>query len=184
MKGVTFVKSWHILSFLSILFLASAVLRVSAVTASQEIPTSHMSESRSQTENVSDLLMYIEEKQLQLDRREQQLEIRRSVLNRSREELKKQIIVLENAERELRVAIIETEAAVEEDLSTLTAVYDNMKPKEAIGLFEEMDPSFAAGFLNRMNPDQAAAIMAGISPEKAYAISVLMASRNSELLQR
>ncbi len=39
------------------------------------------------------------------------------------------------------------DVAAENDLQSLTQVYENMKPKDASALFEEMSPEFAAGFL-------------------------------------
>lgn len=76
-----------------------------------------------------------------------------------------------------------SETAAENDLSRLTAVYENMKPKDAALLFGQMAPEFAAGFLGRMRSDAAAAIMAGLDPETAYSISVLLAGRNIRALQ-
>ena len=73
------------------------------------------------------------------------------------------------------------DTAAEGDLARLTAVYENMKPKDAAALFEEMDPDFAAGFLGRMRADSAAGIMAGLSPPVAYSVSVLLAGRNANV---
>ena len=71
------------------------------------------------------------------------------------------------------------DSAAEEDLSQLTAVYENMKPADAAALFETMEPDFSAGFVGRMRPEVAAAIMALLAPETAYAISAILAGRNA-----
>jgi flagellar motility protein MotE (MotC chaperone) len=73
----------------------------------------------------------------------------------------------------------QSEVAAEDDLSRLTSVYENMKPKEATEVFARMAPEFAAGFLGRMRPDAAALILSGLDPDKAYSISVLLAGRNA-----
>ena len=89
------------------------------------------------------------------------------------------MVALEMAEESLVSTMARASTASENDLTRLTAVYENMKPKEASALFEEMDPEFAAGFLGRMRPDAAASIMTGLNSGKAYAISVILAGRNA-----
>ena len=86
---------------------------------------------------------------------------------------------LRAAEESLASTMTQSETAAEDDLARLTAVYENMKPKEAATLFAAMDPNFAAGFLGRMRPDSAAQVMAGLEPATAYSISVILAGRNA-----
>ncbi|NHX27768.1 hypothetical protein HA397_27890, partial [Escherichia coli] len=83
------------------------------------------------------------------------------------------------AEDSLRATLTLAETAAESDLARLTAVYENMKPKDAAGLFEQMSPDFAAGFMGMMRPDAAAQIMAALDPATAYSISVVLAGRNA-----
>ncbi|KIN65935.1 hypothetical protein Z945_982 [Sulfitobacter noctilucae] len=87
--------------------------------------------------------------------------------------------MLEEAEANLRRTLSLTDGAAEDDLARLTAVYENMKPKDAAALFATMEPDFAAGFLGRMRPDYAAAVMTGLPPDVAYSISVILAGRNA-----
>lgn len=95
--------------------------------------------------------------------------------------VRKQLAELAEAETRLSATIAQADTAAEDDLSTLTSVYENMKPGEAAKLFEEMETTFAAGFVGRMRPESAAAIMAGLSPQRAYAISVVLAGRNAKM---
>lgn len=85
------------------------------------------------------------------------------------------------AEDELKATMALADSAAEDDLLRLTAVYENMKAKEAAALFEAMDPQFSAGFLSRMRPDVAASVMAGLTPQTAYTISVIIAGRNASV---
>lgn len=116
-----------------------------------------------------------------LDRREAALADRLAALDLAEREITRNLAVLEAAEAELRQTLSLADEAAEGDLSRLTSVYENMKPKDAAALFEEMAPEFAAGFLGRMRPDAAAAVMAGLSPPTAYAISVFLAGRNADV---
>jgi flagellar motility protein MotE (MotC chaperone) len=88
---------------------------------------------------------------------------------------------LKDAEEKLSATMSKTSSAAEDDVARLVAVYESMKPKEAVPLFEAMDPEFSAGFLARMRPDAAAAIMAGMTPERAYAVSAILAGRNAHV---
>jgi flagellar motility protein MotE (MotC chaperone) len=115
-----------------------------------------------------------------LDRREAALDERMRALEAAEETVSAQLASLREAEDRLRSLMALAQETAEADLVQLTAVYENMKPKEAALLFERMSPDFAAGFLGRMRPDAAAAIMSGLPPEFGYSISVLLAGRNAD----
>lgn len=85
------------------------------------------------------------------------------------------------AENSLKATLALADGAAEGDLSRLTDVYQNMKPKDAAKIFEAMEPEFAAGFIGRMRPESAAAVLAGLQPTTAYTISVLLAGRNADV---
>ena len=89
------------------------------------------------------------------------------------------LAALKAAEDSLSAKLTLADGAAEKDVSKLTAVYENMKPKDAGPIFQQMAPEFAAGFLGRMKPESAAMILAGLTPEKAYTVSVILAGRNA-----
>jgi flagellar motility protein MotE (MotC chaperone) len=125
-------------------------------------------------------LAALRERNAELDRREAALEERLRTLMAAEETVAAQLSSLREAEDRLRSLMTLAEESAENDLVQLTAVYENMKPKEASLLFERMSPEFAAGFLGRMRPDAAAAILSGLPPELGYSISVLLAGRNAD----
>lgn len=110
--------------------------------------------------------------------REAALDNRMQALRVAEMEISGRLEELRAAEESLEATIALAETAAEDDLTSLTSVYENMKPADAAALFQEMSPEFAAGFLGRMRPDAAAAILAGLEPNHAYSISVLLAGRN------
>jgi flagellar motility protein MotE (MotC chaperone) len=130
--------------------------------------------------DISAALTALRDRQAELDRREAALNERLRSLTLAEHNVAQQMDALRDAEDTLRDLMTKAEEAAEGDLAQLTAVYENMKPKEAALLFERMSPGFAAGFLGRMRPDSAASILSGLTPELAYAISVLLAGRNAE----
>lgn len=133
------------------------------------------------TDKVATVLRALNARQFDLDAREGALADRISALNLAEQEIQKNLTALQSAEEKLADTLSLADEAAESDLARLTAVYENMKPKEAASLFEEMSPDFAAGFLGRMRPDAAAAVMAGLSPPAAYTISVILAGRNANV---
>ena len=129
--------------------------------------------------NLAVVLEQLQVREERLKAREAALESRLQALAVAEEQIARNLDALTRAEEELAATMALADTAAEDDLSRLTAVYENMKPKEAAPLFEAMDPKFAAGFLGRMRPDAAAAILSGLDPKTAYAISVILAGRNA-----
>ncbi|MFK7881563.1 MotE family protein [Roseobacter sp.] len=130
---------------------------------------------------MSEMLRTFQEREAKIAEKEDQIAVRMKALSVADEQLQRRLTVLEEAENSLRGLLALADTAAEDDLARLTAVYENMKPKQAAPLFEQMEPAFAAGFLGRMRPDAAAGIMAGLSPEVAYSISVILAGRNADV---
>lgn len=124
------------------------------------------------------MLAAFQEREQALAKRESELQDRLKALEIADEAIDAKLAALQEAEQNLRATLSLADGATEADVTRLTTVYEQMKPKEAAALFEEMDPGFAAGFLARMQPEAAAGIMAGLSPEAAYTISVVLAGRN------
>jgi flagellar motility protein MotE (MotC chaperone) len=133
------------------------------------------------TPDVGGLLAALQEREAQIKRQEAAIAKRQKALKVADEEISKRLTALAEAEEKLRATLSLADGAAESDLTQLTSVYENMKPKGAAALFEKMEPTFAAGFLGRMRPESAAAIMAGLSPEAAYSISVIFAGRNASV---
>lgn len=128
---------------------------------------------------MSALISALTEREANVAKREQQLEMRMRALSIADAEIEKRLQSLTDTEQALRATLSLADEASEKDILRLTTVYESMKPKDAATLFEEMEPNFAAGFLGRMRPELAAQVMAGLSPPVAYSISVILAGRNA-----
>lgn len=110
---------------------------------------------------------------------EEKIAMRMRALKTADQKIEAKLSELRDAEAKLRATIAVADTAAESDLTRLTTVYENMKPKDAAALFETMAPEFAAGFIGRMRPEAAAGVMTGLSPEVAYSVSVILAGRNA-----
>ena len=131
--------------------------------------------------DIAQMLSAFQARESRLEEREFHLKARMKALSVVDEQVTRKLAALSQAEEELRQTLALADEAAENDLSKLTAVYENMKAKDAAALFEEMDPSFAAGFLGRMRPEAAAEVMAGLTPQSAYTISAILAGRNADV---
>ncbi len=166
-------------AFLRITMTGQAVAESAAIPAPEAtaVPVSQSApESKPDAEG---LLRALQEREARLKEREGQFADRMQALRLAETEFAEQLAALTAAEEALRATIALADSAAETDLTKLTRVYENMKPKDAAELFEQMPPDFAAGFLGMMEPVAAAQIMTLITPETAYSISAVLAGRNA-----
>lgn len=129
---------------------------------------------------ITTLLGALNEREARVADAETQLAVRKKALDIAQVEIERRLVALEHAEKKLAATMARAQTASEDDIAKLTAVYENMKPKEAAELFETMEPEFAAGFMARMRPDVAAKILSGLDPTVAYSISAILAGRNAK----
>ncbi|MCF6444668.1 MotE family protein [Nereida sp. MMG025] len=172
------------------ILLASAALRLAtglgdALASGQSEEAPLQAETNQErvmdTDQLNDLLQDLLIREKSVSEREEALLIREQELAFTKQNIEATLDALVKAEEELAATLATADGAEEADLARLTAVYENMKPKDAAPIFQQMAPEFAAGFLARMRPDAAAAIVSGLEPDVAYAISVILANRNRDV---
>ncbi len=129
------------------------------------------------------LVAALKEREAKLQERENALREREASLAEARALAETRIAELQAQEAELAKTLTIADDAAESDVARLVAVYETMKPKDAIPLFAVMDADFATGFLARMKPEPAAAILSGLDPKLAYTISAVLAGRNARAPQ-
>jgi len=187
MKNRTRRKST--LNLISCLLVLSAFVRLT-VGASQALANDSPAQAQVVPERATapaviipnaGLLTAFQDREARLENREARMADRMQALLVAEGEITQKIAALEKAEAALTATIALADSASETDLTRLTAVYENMAPKDAAALFEQMPPQFAAGFLGMMEPVAAAKVMAGLAPETAYAFSVVLAGRNANV---
>lgn len=176
----------HAFAIIITCFLVSGILRLFVAGTAlaeqlahpEEVSSEHTEINCPAPEDADVLLTVVQERAGQLDKREQRLTERLAVLELAEVEFKTRSAELIEAEQRLAATLAIADNAAENDINKLTAVYENMKAKNAAEIFDSMDPGFAAGFLIRMSPKAAADIMTSMSKELAYSASVIMATRN------
>ena len=161
-------------------FVTSALVRAVAVgpaAAQQLFPAEDAAEAGCGPGS-EELLEAVRERSEQLDGRERDVTEREAALAIAEEELARQSEALATAQQQLESTMAVADSAAEQDLTQLTAIYENVKPKQAAVIFNNMEVNFAAGVLARMNAPAAAEILALMDTDRAYAVTVLMAARN------
>lgn len=161
--------------------IAREVAEIKAGENDEAAPSAQGRASVPDSAEMQAMLTAFKKREANLAEREAELEDRMRALEIADEAIDKKLQDLQQAEQKLLATLALADGAAEQDVTKLTTVYEQMKPKDAAALFEEMDPTFAAGFLARMKPEAAAGVMAGLSPEAAYTISVVLAGRNGEV---
>ncbi len=161
--------------------IAREVAEINAGENAEAAPSAPGRASVPDSAEMQAMLTAFKKREANLAEREAELEDRMRALEIADEAIDKKLQDLQQAEQKLLATLALADGAAEQDVTKLTTVYEQMKPKDAAALFEEMDPTFAAGFLARMKPEAAAGVMAGLSPEAAYTISVVLAGRNGEV---
>ena len=178
-------KTLLIATLLLILSVVVRVFDISSMAVADESPKPAtlrqpltVPQSQAEISAIAETLEMLQLKNQELENKAQQLERRAEALDQAQEEFNERKSEMVQVRDELRETIALAEEVAESDLARLTAVYENMKPKDAARLFAEMDPTFAAGFISRMQPEQSADILAGMDPSAAYAVSAILAGRN------
>lgn len=179
----------NILSLLAIFLLVSAAIKLGGIgtaIAKGETPLTLGTEAEGQNhpacttdEDTARVLAALQKRESLIATKEKAIAERLVALETVDKNISQKLSELEKAEKALSATMALARTAASDDLSRLTSLYENMKPKQAVPLFEAMDPEFAAGFLAQMKPSSGAQIMAGLNPEIAYTISVILAGRNS-----
>ncbi|MGH1576525.1 MotE family protein [Planktotalea sp.] len=177
------------LTVIATLLLVSAGLRLVGVSTAAfaldaqvqpPTPANGISTQIEETQEMDALLESFQAREEKLEIEERRISVRLDDLGRAEKEIIEKLEQLTRAEERLRSLLAVASTASEDDVSRLTAVYENMKAKDAAVIFEEMEPGFAAGFLARMRSESAAAVMSSLSAKSAYAISVVLAGRHSD----
>ena len=148
----------------------------------QQEETASQSQSLSSPHNAAQtdsLLSAIRERSKTLDARAIQVEDRIRILEIIEKRVEDRLVELQNNNDDLSSLIAFADEAAQKDITLLSKMYEQMKPKKAGEIFNKMEPTFAAGFLTEMSSESAALILANMSTDKAYETSMIIASRNA-----
>jgi flagellar motility protein MotE (MotC chaperone) len=113
----------------------------------------------------------LNERKLELDAREAELNRLESELAGQKEAMEKRLAELESTRRQISSVLQDKVQADDKKVEALVQVYSNMKPQQAAKIFETMDEDLAIEILGRMKKKPAAEILNLVKAEKAQILS-------------
>ena len=123
------------------------------------------------------LLFELAKRRQQLDKYQQQLLLKESVIKGIETKLQEKIAELKVVQTQVDASLKEQHNKEEERLKSLVKIYENMKPQDAAKIFDDMDDiSAAVSIIRLMKEQKVAPILANMSVNKARDISLALFS--------
>lgn len=120
------------------------------------------------------------ERRVDLDAREQELEMRLALVEAAEKRINERTAVLQQLEARIDALVDQNREAEEGQFKSIVSLYETMKPKEAAVIFDELDMNTLLRVSRAMSPRKLAPIMARMSPIKARDLTASMAVAPTE----
>lgn len=125
------------------------------------------------------LLERLSERRQELEKRQNELDMRDTLLKAAEQRLETRISDLKDAEARIVAATQQKEDAEKERLRNLVTMYENMKAKDAAKIFDRLDTRLATEVARLIQPRRMSDILAQMTPESAQRLTVELASQDS-----
>ncbi len=123
------------------------------------------------TETERQILLGLKERKRQLDERDLLLNQREEQLRALRDNVQRQVTELKRLQGQIEASMEAKKAQDAENLGKVVSLYNGMDPKRAAEKFQVLDPKVAVQILLSMNQRKAAALMEELPPEQAKRIT-------------
>ncbi|MDB5359970.1 MAG: hypothetical protein JWO51_1267 [Rhodospirillales bacterium] len=129
------------------------------------------------TEAEVKLLQDLAKRRIELDQRADELTQRETLLKAAEQRVDEKIDQLKQMQATVDASLGKVDAQEDQRLSSLVAIYTNMKPKEAATILSQLDMPVLLQLLTRMKDRTTSAIMAAMDPKTAQTITMALAQR-------
>lgn len=129
------------------------------------------------TETEVKLLQDLAKRRAELDQRADELTQRETLLKAAEQRVDEKIDQLKQMQATVDASLGKVDAQEDQRLSSLVAIYTNMKPKEAAPILSTLDMPVLLQLLTRMKDRTTSAIMAAMDPKTAQTITLALAQR-------
>lgn len=126
------------------------------------------------------LLERLSERRQELEKRQNELDMRDTLLKAAEKRLETKIHDLKDAETRIVTATQQKEDSEKERLKNLVTMYENMKAKDAAKIFDRLDIKLATEVAKMIQPRRMSDIMAQMTPESAQRLTVELANNNRD----
>ncbi len=123
-----------------------------------------------------ELITQLRERRIELEKREQELDLQRQLLATTEKRMNDKIEQLKMLEERIKVHLKLFEKREEERLASIVKVYETMKPKEAAPRFEALGLETQLELVTRMKPAKVAALMEKMTPRAASVLTTELAT--------
>jgi flagellar motility protein MotE (MotC chaperone) len=133
--------------------------------------------SNAASSSVSDSLSALQQRELELQKREDLLRDKEERLGKIEKEVEQKVKDLLALQKEIQAAKAEKLDSQGTKVKSLAKIYGTMKPKEAAKLMENLDEKLVMNIIATMTPDEAASILSLMDVKKAAKISEALSGR-------
>lgn len=123
------------------------------------------------TASIPDVMAHIQQRELELKRKEELLQQREEYLKGMQQDVERQLKELIDVQKEIQAYRTEKEENRSAQIRSLSKIYGTMKPKEAAKLLENLEDQLVVSIISSMNATEAANILANMDIKKAAKIS-------------
>jgi len=122
-----------------------------------------------------EILKRLSERRKQLDKFEQDLQMRDNLLKATEDKIEKKVDQLKDAEQKAASGAQTPDDAHRKQITDLVKVYEAMKPKDAARVFDGLDTKLLVDMSRAMNPKKLADVVSKMQPEIAQKLTTELA---------
>ncbi|WP_108396457.1 MotE family protein [Devosia submarina] len=122
------------------------------------------------------LLERLAERRTALEKYEQDLALRASIVDAAEKRIEERAATLEALEAQISALVDQRTEMESGQFAGIVAMYETMKPKDAAGIFNNLDMEVLLRVAKTMSPRKMAPILAAMDPARAQELTVKMAS--------
>ncbi len=123
-----------------------------------------------------ELLQTLSKRREELDRWENNIEIKESTLDAAEKRIDDKIKQIEGMKKQVAALLAQYNAQEDAKIRSLVKIYENMKPAEAARIFDEVEMPILLLVIDAMAEKKAAPILAAMNPGKAKQLTVELAN--------
>ncbi len=144
-------------------------------TETPEAPPSFGGDPTLFTQEEIDLLQNLSARRAELDRREQRLDQRESLITAAETRIDSKIDEMKRLQASIAQLVEKKDKKDEDRIKKLISVYEKMKPKDAARIWNDLDMNILLQVAQGMREANTAAVLAEMSPDRARALTTELA---------
>ncbi len=129
------------------------------------------------TQSEIDLLQKLAARRKELEKRENELKMRKELLSAAEKRIDKKVARLKALKKEIEGLLEEYDQQEKAQIQRLVNIYGNMDPDKAAAIFEDMDMKTLMKVVSSMKERTVADILQAMKPAKARAVTQKLAER-------